>query len=171
LLIQPPTPFSVRLDARVSRRSADVGLAALARARPGSTVVLRPHPLDPDPDAYARAMPGLHIEVDRSSSIEALLATCDLCIGGVSTALLQAAAAGVRVVFLDVTGMAIPWPFDGSTSVPVARDVDELREQVTRALAADDVLGGDALSAALGVREGALGRLVELTVAMSERGP
>ena len=170
LLVQPPTPFSVRLDARVSRRSVDVGLSALAAARPGSTVVLRPHPLDPTPHAYATSVSGVRVEVDRSSPIEALIAASDLCIGGVSTALLQAAAMGVPVVFLDLTAMAIAWPLDGTTSVPVATDVAGLRDQVERALAADDVLGGEELATALGVRPGALERLVELTAAVAEGG-
>jgi hypothetical protein len=168
LLVQPVSPFSLRGDARLSQRSLEVGLAAVAAARPGGTVVVRPHPLDPDPDAHARSVPGLRVLLDHSSSIDELLSTCDLCIGGMSTAMLQAAAAGVPVVFLDISGMPPAWPFDRTTEVPFARGVDELAEQLQRAIAAPDVLGGDALAEALGVRPGALDQLVELAVGLAK---
>jgi hypothetical protein len=167
LLVQPPSPFSVRWDARISRRSVETGLAGLAAARPGSTVVLRPHPQDPDPEAHATAAPGLQVMVDRATPIHELLASCDLCIGGVSTATLQAGALGVPVVFLDLTGMPTAWPFDGTSEVPMARDAGELVDQVRRAVAAPDVLGGDALAEALGVADGVVGRLVELAVGLA----
>ena len=167
LLVQPASPFSLRADARVSRRSLEVGLAALAEARPGGTVVVRPHPQDPDPDAHARKVPGLRVLVDRTSPMGDLLGSCDLCVGGLSTAMLQAAAAGVPVVFLDITGMPTAWPFDRTGELPVAGDATELAEQVQRALAAPRVLGGDALVEALGVRPGSLERLVELALTVA----
>jgi hypothetical protein len=170
LLVVPPSVLSVGYDIRVGRRSIELGLNALALARPGSTVILRPHPSDPAADSYATNVSGLTVRVDRQSPIEELLAECDLCLGGVSTALLQAAAAGVPVVFVDVTVLPSTWPFDGTTDLPMAASVHELAVQIRRALAAPDVCGGDALSEALGVRTDALDQLVDLAVRLADKG-
>jgi hypothetical protein len=58
-----------------------------------------------------------------------VLASADLCVGALSSATLQGAVLGVPTVFLDVSGAARPWPFDGSEgALPLARDAAELAE-------------------------------------------
>ena len=66
--------------------------------------------------------------------------------------------------------MPTSWPFDGTTELPAARDAPALAEQIRIALAAPDVLGGDALADALGVRPGALDALVALSLGLAGRG-
>jgi hypothetical protein len=54
------------------------------------------------------------VSVDQTTPIEPLLGTAGLCVGALSTATLQSAALGVPTVFLDVSGIERPWPFDGA---------------------------------------------------------
>ncbi len=113
-LVQSPTVFSARWNARVSERFVAGALRAVEEPRPGSEVVLRPHPLEPSPDAFLRLVPegsSLGARVDVRSPLGDLLQGCDHCIGGVSTATLQAGVAGLQTTFLDATGGELPEPF------------------------------------------------------------
>ncbi len=114
-LVQSPTLFSARWDARVSQRFVAESLRAVEQARPGSEIVLRPHPLEPSPEAFLRLVPegsSLDARVDVKTPLGELLEHCDHCVGGVSTATLQAGVAGLRTTFLNVTGGELPEPFD-----------------------------------------------------------
>ena len=114
-LVQSPTVFSARWDARVSQRFVAQALRTLEEDRPGSEVLLRPHPLEPSPDAFLRLVPegsSLRVQVDVRTPLDRLLAQCDACIGGVSTATLEAGVAGLRTTFLNVTGSELPEPFE-----------------------------------------------------------
>jgi hypothetical protein len=108
-LVQSPTVFSARWDARVSERFVR---RAVEHAPPGSGLVLRPHPLEPNPEAFLRLVPDtIGARVDVTTPLGDLLAECDSCLGGVSTATLQAGVAGLHTTFLDVTGGELPAPF------------------------------------------------------------
>jgi len=103
------------------------------------------------------------VRVDRTTPIEALLAGHDLCIGGASTATLQAALAGTPVVVLNVSGCAWPWPIGEDTAVPVAHGVEELATWLMRAARGERLPGHEDLVEALGARDGgAVSRLAEI---------
>jgi hypothetical protein len=116
VLVEYPSRMSARLDARIGLRHVDAALALLERDRPGTDVVVRPHPSDPAPGSYLPLGAGrdLRVSVDQATPIEPLLGTAGLCVGALSTATLQSAALGVPTVFLDVSGIDRPWPFDGA---------------------------------------------------------
>jgi hypothetical protein len=165
VLVEYASRLSTRIDSRVSVRHVDVALQALERERPGTKVVVRPHPAEHEPDIFAGlagSYPNLALEVDQASSIEDVINGADLCIGAVSTATLQAGAAGVPVVFLNVSGRPPRWPFDGSTDVPVASTSEELAACLRDAVASEDVLGRDVMLEALGARSDSVDRVVEL---------
>ncbi len=120
-LVQSPTVFSARWDARVSQRFVAESLRLVERERPGSEVVLRPHPLEPSPDALLRLVPddsSLRARVDVRTPLAQLLEECDACVGGVSTATLQAGVSGLRTTFLNVTGGELPAPFEREGELP-----------------------------------------------------
>jgi len=153
-LLQGPTVFSARWDARVSQRFVAESLAALDHVRPGGEVILRPHPLEPSPDAFLRLVPGgssLRARVDVRTPLAELLDTCDACVAGVSTATLQAGVAGLTTAFLDVTGGPLPEPFDHSGALPSARDAAGLAEALVSALFDSGVAGQDERVGTLGV--------------------
>ncbi|MGO9975687.1 MAG: hypothetical protein ACLP01_23380 [Solirubrobacteraceae bacterium] len=164
ILVQDPSRSTIRTDVRVSMQHARVALRALGRARPGTRAILRPHPSDPNSDAYlelAREVPAIDTAVETASPIERLIANVDLCVGAVSTASLQAGASGVPVVLLNVDRSSHEWPFDGEM-IPVAYDEDQLADLIARLLATDVVPGVGAMVEALGMRPDALERTVEL---------
>jgi hypothetical protein len=75
--------------------------------------VLRPHPLEPSPDAFLRLLPdSLSARVDVATPLADLLEECSRCVGGVSTATLQAGVAGLPTTFLDATRGELPGPFE-----------------------------------------------------------
>ncbi len=163
VLVQSATVFSVRWGARVSHRYVSEALRALELARPGTEVVLRPHPLEREPDAYLALVPGdssLRVRLDVKSSMPELLARCNTCVSGVSTAALQAGVAGVATAFLDVTGAEHPEPFDHRGPLPSARSGEALAE----VLPAGEVPGQAELAEALGVvgEPGATRRVLDL---------
>jgi hypothetical protein len=164
VLVDYPSRLSARVDSRISMRHVATALRALASARPGSPVVVRPHPSDRASDAYARLAadsPELQVKVDVTSPIETLLAGADMCVGAVSTATLQACAIGVPTVFLDVSGITRPWPFHAS-ELPLAVDTDSLVEAIALAQRSEEIAGRDQAVDALGVRPDALERVIEL---------
>ena len=109
-LVQGPTVFSARWDARVSERFVR---RAVEHAPPGSELLLRPHPLESSPEAFLRLVPDtIRAHVDVTTPLSDLLAECDTCLGSVSTATLQAGVAGLRTTFLNVTGGELPEPFE-----------------------------------------------------------
>jgi hypothetical protein len=116
VLVEYPSRMSARLDARIGMRHVDAALDLLERDRPGAEVVVRPHPSDRAPGSYLPLGAGrdLRVSVDQATPIEPLLGTAGLCVGALSTATLQSAALGVPTVFLDVSGIERPWPFDGA---------------------------------------------------------
>ena len=69
---------------------------------------------------------------------------------------------GVPVIFLNVTGHDAPWPFDGSTDVPMARSEEELAALIPEVLASGDVPGRAEMLGALGVKADAVDRVVDL---------
>ena len=141
VLAQMTTPLSTGADARVSARHLRAALGALSSTAV-RRVVVRPHPLDPERAAYARIgaqIPGLAVRVDASGRVEDAIAAAGICVGALSTATLQAAAMGVPTVLLDVTGMALAWPFDGAGAFPTARSEEELVELIGSAQAAREV--------------------------------
>jgi hypothetical protein len=165
-LVMPEYPSRVSLwvDVRVTMRFFEVVLEGLRQTRAGSVALLRPHPADHDLHAYeglAARFPELQLEIDAVSPIDDLIARCDLCLSGVSTATLQAGMAGLPVVFVNVARVRRPWPFDGaSNSLPMATDTNELVGEIPRALGRRGKLPSPIMSEALGVRPGAQDRVV-----------
>jgi hypothetical protein len=165
VLLQGTAGGSVAMDARTPFRHVAAALEALAAVRPGGEVVLRPHPLDTaDYEAGAPPARGLRVQVERGGPIEPLLAGASLCVGALSTATLQAAVAGVPTVFLNSTGLRLAWPFDGSGDFPYAEDAEGLAARIDEVLAAAGVPGAEAATEALGLRQDAVERLVELVL-------
>ena len=173
VLVQDPSRHSTRSDTRVSMRHVRVALNAVSRARPGTAAVLRPHPSDPNRDAYlaiGRGIAGVATTIETNLPIEQLVATVDLCIGAMSTASLQAGVAGVPVAFLNTDGAPRAWPFDGNT-VPTAHNEDELVMLIGRLLETTDVPGNGEMAEALGVRADAVERVLSLIRRLVESQP
>ena len=160
VLLQTPSPDTLIFDVRASRRYVTEALAGLAAAGFAGPVVLRPHPLDRT--EYAQVAARLpQVSVTSQGSLEAVLAGARLCIGTLSTGTLEALAAGVPTVFLDVTGTALPWPFDGSGALPRATDGASLAETLGSIDAPAD-RSRAAAREALGARPDAVERVVDL---------
>lgn len=116
--------------------------------------MLRPHPsagLEAE-HAIVALYPQVAFEIDRESTILDALAGCDLCIGTITTATLQAALVGTPVVALNLMGFEWSWPLGGDTAVAVARDADELESCLDDWLRGSQADGREDLLAALGAR-------------------
>jgi hypothetical protein len=173
VLIQDLSPSSARSDPRIALRHGQAALHALQRARPGTRALLRPHPGEPHPGAFAALAaeaPDLDVVLDIGRPIEQLIDDADLCIGAVSTATLQAGVAGVPVAFLNLDRVGRQWPFDGAT-LPTAYDSDELAQRILEVLAAPAVAGGDAMRRALGARTEALDAVMALIGRLASEPP
>jgi hypothetical protein len=173
VLVEYASRLSTRIDSRVSVRHVDTALQVLAKERPGTEVVIRPHPAEHEPDifeGFADLYPKIRVIVDSKSSITDLIKAADLCIGAVSTATLQAGASGVPVLFLNITDRPAPWPLDGSTDVPVASTAEELGALVPVVLSSEDVRGRAVMLEALGAKSDAVDRVVELIRMLTKEG-
>jgi hypothetical protein len=151
VLAQPTLPGMGLTSPRIAMRHYATAVDALLAWRPETRIVLRPHPsagLDAEHALIARH-PGTHLQIDRASTILDALAACDLCIGTITTATLQAALVGTPVVALNSMGFEWAWPLGGETTVPVACDRDELTACLERYDRAP-LPGRDDLLAALG---------------------
>ena len=161
VLVEYPGRLSARVGTRIGPQHVATALRGLAAARRRSEVVIRPHPFDqriPYDEVLADVRGDLGLLVDRTTPIEDLLLSADLCVGALSTATLQSAVLGVPTVFLDVSGARRPWPFDGSPgAVPLGRDAEELAARIATTpageAAAAEALGmtGNATPAVLGL--------------------
>ncbi len=169
VLVDYPGRLSARVGSRVSMLHVIAALSALAAVRPGAGVVIRPHPSDLAPHSYlelASRHARLQVVVDVSSPIEDLLGSAGVCIGTLSTATLQACVLGVPTVFLDVSGISRPWPFNGE-ALPFATDSEALADELVAIAAGGEVPARDAALEALGVRGDAVERVLELLVEFS----
>lgn len=142
VLAEYPGRLSARVGHRVGMRHLLAAVDGLAVARSGTEVVVRPHPADPFGAAYVEALAGradgVRLSLDAATPIEPLLATADLCVGALSTATLQAVAAGVPTVLLDVSGAERPWPFaGGDDALPRATSAPELADVVAAVVGRD----------------------------------
>jgi hypothetical protein len=162
VLLQPPNASTLAFDVRGARRYAEAALAGLTAARFTGPVVLRPHPLD---RMDYRALG----TVDSSGSLEEALRRARVCIGTMSTATLEAVVAGVPTVLLDVTGVPLPWPFDGSGALPRATDGAELAGALAALGTEPDPATTAAATEALGLRPDALERVSDLIAAAARR--
>jgi hypothetical protein len=165
VLVEGPAPLSARFDERLPFHQVNGALRALAGTRPETVATIRPHPSVRKPEVYAQfasRYPELEVRVNAESALTELLAEADLCLGVVSTATLQAAAAWVPVIVLNVTGRAGPWPFDGSTDIPIATSAEQLAALIPEVLALGTVPGHAEMLAALGATGNAADHFVEL---------
>ena len=172
VLVEGLSRHSTRADERIGLRHVKVALEGLQRARPGTRVILRPHPSEPEPEVYARLggqFPELETELDSRSPIHDVIARADLCVGAVSTATLQAGVAGVPVVFLNAERIPRLWPFGGGSEIPTAHSAEELASLIPAALASEEVRGLGDMRDALGIRPDALERLLALTREITTR--
>jgi hypothetical protein len=164
--------LSLRYDPRVTERFLTIALEALSAARPGTAVVLRPHPSDHDLGEYpqlAGRFRALDLEVDASSPIYDVIDRCDLCLTGVSTAALQAAIRGLPVIFLGDAHHPHRPPFGGGPEgFPRASTTAELRERIPEALARRGERAPDSLDDALGRRGDAGDRVLAALRAMMD---
>lgn len=168
VLAQMTTPLSAGADVRVGTRHLRAALGALSKTGV-RRVLVRPHPLDRERESYARIAtetPGMAVRVEANGPVEAAIAATGVCVGALSTATLQAAAMGVPTALLDMTGMALAWPFDGSGDFPTARSGEELAQLLPGMAPAREV----ALDA-LGARADAADRVADVVVrAVAGRG-
>jgi len=168
VLVQLPTTISCIIGPRATSQHLEAAFAGLAAARPGTSVIVRPHPFDRERDHYrllAARYPELRVELDATTPIGALMGRCDVCVGSTSTATLQAAASGVRTAFLNTTGVPTEWPLGEGQPFPAAGDADELAGLVAELDRSPEVPGRKAALDALGVRGDALERVVALVEA------
>ena len=131
-------------------------IRALQRCVPKATVILRPHPsqgLSPISVLRAR-FPQVDMEVDVQSDIMEVLEASDLCVGATSAATFQAAIAGTPVIVLNLADFEWSWPLGEGTTVPVARNEDELAAWIDRWRAGEALPGREDLLAGLGVDGG-----------------
>lgn len=169
VLGQPPLRGTPLDEARVTMRQYATAIEAVAAHAPGATVVLRPHPAE-GPQAAARALrhaagAPVTVEIDATTPIAGLHASCHLCVGTVTTASLQAVLAGTPLVALNLLGFPWSWPLGGDTPVPLATDAGELDAWVARWAAGEVLPGRDALLEALGADPAGgdpAGRLLEI---------
>lgn len=156
--------LALRGGPRLTQETIRIALRALDRARPGTVAIIRPHPGDVEPgshEALAVEAPRLRVEVDATSSIDALISRADLCVvAGVSTAALQAAVAGVPTVVLNATGAVLSPPFDGQGSLPVASSADDLAGLIASAVGRYGQAPAADVRAELGVVDDAMDRVV-----------
>jgi hypothetical protein len=167
VLLQSPSPSTLSFDVRASRRYVTEALAGLAAADFKGPVILRPHSLDPT-DYRSLAARMAHVSVSSHGTLATALAGAAVCIGTLSTATLEAIAWGVPTVFLDVTRVPLPWPFDGSGALPRATDGESLAE-VLPGVHGTVEDSQAAAREALGARPDALDRVADL-VADAARG-
>jgi hypothetical protein len=154
VLAQPTLPGMGLTNPRIAMRQYATAVDALLERRPGARIVLRPHPsagLDAE-HALQERYPDATFEIDRGSTILDALAACDLCVGTITTATLQAALVGTPVVALNLMGFEWSWPLGGETTVPVARDSRELGACLDVWLQGAPLAGREDLLAALGAR-------------------
>jgi hypothetical protein len=166
VLVEYPFRMSALIDSRVKEHHVLTALRALAETRPGTAVVIRPHPGDHEPQALMRiaaTFATIQVTVDSSSRFVDLLDDCDLLIAALSTGALEAGAAGIPVIFLNSQGRQVPPPFDGSGDLPTAVDVDQLIDLIPTVLAAPEPPGRQEMCEALGVRSGATEALINET--------
>jgi hypothetical protein len=164
ILVDYAGRLSAQIDGRISMAHVATALQGLAAARPGTVAIVRPHPGDQDPTSYAALAPRypeLRIELDVRTPIESLLASCDLCVGGLSTATLQACVLGVPTVFLNVIGLERPWPFTAA-ELPTAIDAESLADEIATVITLPEAPGRGAALDALGVRHDAVERVLDL---------
>ena len=165
VLVDYASRQSAWVDRRVSFTHVDAALSALAAARPGTVVTIRPHPAEHEPEifaAFAEQYREIDVRIDASSPIAALIGQADLCVAAISTATLEFAAAGVPVILLNVSARPGPWPLDGQSVVPFASSAAQVAELIPRVLASEGVPGRDLMVEALGAREDALDNMVAL---------
>ncbi|MEJ7824168.1 MAG: hypothetical protein WKF48_01995 [Solirubrobacteraceae bacterium] len=137
-------------------RQYTTAVGALLERCPAATIVLRPYPSEGSESVAALAahFPGATFETDRGSSIVELHARCDLCIGAIMTATLQAALAGTPVFALNLMGFEWAWPLGGDTTVPVARSRAELETWLAHWASGSAMPGREDLLTALGAGDG-----------------
>ena len=166
VLLEYTPRLSALRDDRFPLRHLQAALEGIAAARPDTEVVIRPHPSDPDPNAYPSLVPapaGLRLMTDRSTLIEDLFADADMCVGALSTASLQAAAVGLPVCVLNVSGVPGPWPLaGGEDGLPQATNAEELAELIPELLRRGPGPSREAALEALGARAGAVENVVGL---------
>ena len=164
VLLQPLGASTLTFDVRAARRYAEEALIGLAGAGFAGPVVLRPHPLDRMSYAGLETH-GLSVSMDATTGMAQALLSSRLCIGTVSTATLEAVQAAVPTVFLDVTGVPLPWPFDGSGALPRATDGASLANALGDLGRHPDEATLAVAQEALGARPDALERIADLVVA------
>jgi hypothetical protein len=156
VLAQPALPDVGLTSPRIAMRQYDTAVGVLAERCPDARIVLRPHPSGgrQAEDELAARFPRASIEIDSGSSILDVLAGCDLCIGTITTATLQAALVGTPVVALNLMGWEWRWPLGATTTVPVAHDAAALATWLDRWRDGPPLPGREDLLAALGARAG-----------------
>ncbi len=151
---QPWHTSTAVLDARVIMRHYIAAVEAIWTRLPAAVVALRPHPADDSGPVSLLRERFPRLEVDARPDVLEVLSECDLCVGGTSTAILQAGLVGTPAVLLNVTGYEWGWPLGGETSVAVARSQSELVEVLERWLETGCLPGRDDLLSALGADGG-----------------
>jgi ADP-heptose:LPS heptosyltransferase len=155
ILVQVALPGFARIDGRIWMRQYETAIRAVRERIPEAQIVLRPHPSEGLGAArvVTERFPG-ELEIDGASPILDYLESCDLCIGGVTAATLQAALVGTPVIALNLTGFDWRWPLGGETTVPIARSPEELGDALDRWRAEGVLPGREALLDALGADGG-----------------
>jgi hypothetical protein len=173
VLLEYTPRLSALRDDRFPLRHLQAALEGVAEARPDTEVVIRPHPSDPDPMLYPTLVPPparLAATIDRTTPIEELFASADLCVGALSTASLQAAAVGLPVCVLNVSGAPGPWPLaGGDDGLPGATSAAELAERIPALLERGAGPYREAALEALGARANAAENVARLVRDLASR--
>lgn len=152
ILVEHPARESVVIDQRVGARHLSTALAGLEASGFPWHVIVRPHPSD-DPRHYVLLLEDLgypNAVVDAETPIGLLLSNVDLCVGACSTVALQTAEVGLPLLMLDVTGIELRAPLNGSGGVLRVVDVAGVAREAGRLLNGTQVPGRSALLEAMG---------------------
>jgi ADP-heptose:LPS heptosyltransferase len=153
ILVEHHSRQTALLDRRITARHLAAAIDGLRRSRRDWRIVVRPHPVDEFGEIaqIAAEIAGEPIRVDGHTPATELLADADLCVGALSTATLEAAQMGTRVVMLNPSRIGWTPPLTSGSSVVVAATADELARAVDEVMEAPEPPGAAELLEGLGV--------------------
>ncbi len=152
VLVEHHSRLSALIDRRITARHLAIAVNGLALCDRSWRVTVRPHPADSGPEfrALVGDLGGSEVAVDNVTPILELLGSAELCVGAISTAALQCALTGTRLVMLRLPEVDCLPPLDGSGDVPVAATPEELAAAVEAVVASPSPTGEQELLTALG---------------------
>jgi hypothetical protein len=152
VLIENRWRFSALMDQRVSALHLAAALEGLRQSRHDWRITVRPHPSDDVAEfrALAAELGVTRMDIETKTPMLDLLSSAQVCVGALSTAALQTALTGTRLVMLMPQPFDCVPPLDGSGQVMYATNASELCQAVDAAMDAPQPPGRAELLEALG---------------------